>query len=109
MRLSDLANLGQVIHTIAVVISLIYVVYQFANPEAPFKRRPSRACTNILRAGIICLPMICRAFSRRDQWTAGLRRAVGARQSKFIATVHGNPFLVTECLYGVRDYSNRPL
>ena len=53
MTLNDLANLGQVIGALAVVISLIYVAFKFDNTQTQFDLLSPRPCTSTSRNGII--------------------------------------------------------
>ncbi len=75
MNLNDLANIGQVIGAIAVVISLIYVAYRSGKTPTLCALLPLNPCTNILQAGTICLPPTI-TLAGRNRRIEGLRVVV---------------------------------
>ena len=68
MSLNDLANLGQIIGAIAVVVSLFYVAHQIRQNTYAVRSPPLKPCMSTLRSGTIWSPRMLRfpKLSRTD-------------------------------------------
>ena len=92
MSLNDLANLGQIIGALAVVISLIYVALSIRQNQRD-TRRHRAICARTLYQLVQFVRRRRNTFRDRNQGIERLRIVVGNRESAFRRIVHGVPLL----------------
>ena len=99
MHLNDLANIGQIVGAIAVVISLIYVALQIRQNTKCNSRRHCAICprTFCQLVQLLCSRRV--PFADRDQRIKGLRIVIGGGQGSLRRGLHGVPLLFSKRVF----------